>query len=159
MIKDQTKIVMQALKEQEESNKSHTQLLEKSVKEVHSQEILYAEIVKGTCTEAVKKVSEKISTVPETPASSAVGKDMRSIAKLFDDFIDKDRRKNNLVVHNLPEAEGSSHSERSSGDIRLFQEVCEDTFKVSVSVSRAFRVGRADTNRGRLLIVLWRLLE
>ena len=166
-VRDHTTMVARSLKEHEESTKctkqllesstkeikGQAQLLESSLKEFHSQKASYAEIVKGTCAEAVEKVSAKITTGPQASAAMPNGKDMRNIAQVFDDFVDKDRRKNNLVVHNLPEAEGTSQSERTSKDISLFQEVCKETFRVNVSVSRAFRVGRVDTSKNRLLIV------
>ena len=74
-------------------------------------------------------------------------------AKVFDEFIDKDRRKNNLVIHNLPEMGEGTVEERSSRDVRMFQEVVKDSFKLNVAVARSFHVGKAMGNRERLLIV------
>ena len=89
---------------------------------------------------------------PTAWVDSEVG-DMQSMARVFDDFVDKDRRKNSLVVHNLPESEESSQAKHSLKDIMLFQEVVKESLKINVAISRSLRVGRADSNGDRLLIV------
>ena len=78
---------------------------------------------------------------------------MTSIVKIFDDFIDRDRRKNNVVVHNFPEAEGGSMEERSTRDRKLFQEVMKESFRLNVTVARSFSVDKSVNGRARLLIV------
>ena len=152
-VKAHTDMIIQSLKEQEVAVKTHTVLLERSVNELHSQKSSYAEIVKGSCTEAVKEVSTKMLAEPgPASAGSRVG-GMHGIAQVFDDFVDKERRKNNLVVHNLPESVGDSQANRFSKDIKCFQEMAKEVFKINVSISRSFRVGRANGDRDRLLIV------
>ena len=150
---DHTKLVVQSLKEQEETSRQHTILIERTVTELYNQKTSYAEIVKGSCNEAAEKVLAKVSSAPSAVQPRSAGTDMHNIAQVFDEFLDKDRRKNNLVVHNLPESKAASQGERTSEDISLFQEALKDTLKVKVSVSKAFRVGRTDTGRDRLLIV------
>ena len=151
-MREHVKLVTQSLKEQEKAVENQTKILERSVKELHSQKSSYADIVKGTCSEVVEKVSASISSIPQAPASQAETKNMTGIARVFDDFLDKDRRKNNLVVHNLPEADVGSQ-DRSGQDIRLFQELMKETFQMSVAVAKSFRVGRSVESRTRLLII------
>ena len=152
-MKEHTKLFTQSMKEQEQAMDNQTKMMERSVRELHSQKSSYADIVKGTCSEVVEKVSAKISTIPQTSSALAEAKSMPGITKVFDEFIDKDRRKNNLVIHNLPEAVGGSLEDRSARDIQLFQEVTKDTFRMHVAVTRSFRVGKRVENKDRLLIV------
>lgn len=143
----------QSLKEQEQAVVEQTQLLERSIRDSHTQKASYAEMVKGTCSDMVAKVSAKVSAIPQTLASQASSKDMQSLSQVFDEFIEKDRRKFNLVIHNLPESEGSTFAERMERDAKLFQEVIRDVFRLNVSVSKVFRVGKGMQTRPRLLIV------
>ena len=78
---------------------------------------------------------------------------MKTMARVFSNYANKDWQMNNLVIHNLPEANGSSQAEQSSRNIKLFQDVMNEMFRVSVTISRSFRVGKTDPNRDRLLIV------
>ena len=64
--------------------------------------------MKGTCLGIVAKVSAKVSTVPQTIATRTASKDMQNIGQVFEEFLEKDRRKNNLFIHKLPESEVSS---------------------------------------------------
>ena len=155
-MKDYIKLVSQSLKEQELAVQNQTKLLERSVKELHSQKVLYADLVKGTCTEVVQKVPENIYSVPPTqgPPAQVEPKTMTGMAKVFDDYLDKDRRKNNLVVHNLPESEGGPREDRLARDIIMFQNVMKETFRMSVAIARSFRVGKTVENRDRLLIIM-----
>ena len=152
-MKDHMKLVNQSLKEQEQSVDTQTKLIERSIRENVSQKATYADMVKGTCSDVVAKVSEKISTIPQAFAVQSSSKDLKHVAEALDSFVDKDRRRNNLVVHNLPEPDCSSASERSEMDMKAFQEVVGDTFKMRVAVSKCFRVGRTPQNKPRLLIV------
>ena len=140
--------VSQSIKEQQCALENQTRAMERSLGEITSQKSSYADIVKGSCSDVVERVTAKLSAFPPLGET----KNMTGIVKVFDDFIDKDRRKNNLVVHNLKEASGETKEERSKGDITLFCEMIKDSMKMNVSVSRAFRVGRV-ADRDRLLIV------
>ena len=147
------KAVSQSMKEHEKSVENQTKMIERSFSEIRSQKSSYADMVKGTCSEVIEKVSAKISSIPETSTAPSDPSSMPGIVKVFDEFIDKDRRKNNLVIHNLPEMAEGALEERSARDVRMFQEVVKDSFKLNVAIARSFRVGKAMGNRERLLIV------
>ena len=142
-----------SLKEQERALDDQAKLIERSITDNQNQRASYAEIVKGTCSDVVEKVSAKVSIIPQTIATRAASKDMQNIGHVFDEFLEKDKRKNNLVIHNLPESEVSSLAERTEKDIKLFKDVMRDTFKMNVAVSKAFRVGKVVQTRPRLLII------
>ena len=107
-MRDHAKLVTQSLKEQEAAVDNQTKLLERSIRELHCQKTSYANMVKGTCSEVVDKVSAKISSIPQGQLTRSESTNMVGVSKVFDNFLDKDRRKNNLVIHNLPEAAGVS---------------------------------------------------
>ena len=92
-MKEHVKLVTRSLREQEMAVENQTSLLERSVKELHSQKASYADMVKGSCSQVVEKVTAKISSIPQGPSEPAESRNMSGFAKVFDDFLDKDRRK------------------------------------------------------------------
>ena len=69
-------------------------------------------------------------------------------------FRDREKRKYNLVVHNLPEQLPSGNKERQTGeDIGQFQKLIKDVFGLDVCVTKAFRACARVPNQIRLLIV------
>ena len=143
----------QTLREQEQVVNGQTKMIERSIRDSHTQKASYAEMVKGTCSDVVAKVSAKVASIPQSLASQTASKDMQDISKVFDNFLEKNKRKNNLVIHNLPESEGGTFKERTESDAKLFQEVVKDTFKMNVAVSKVYRVGKVVRDKPRLLIV------
>ena len=137
------------MKSQEEKT---TQLVvEKSEKgnELHK---TYADMLKGSCAEVVQKVSAQIASLP---SSSPPGgpRAAGELAGALDDYMDKEKRKSNIVVHNLPESNAENQSERADCDAALFKEMIKDEMKLQVKVQRSFRVGKKNDGKARLLIV------
>ena len=58
-----------------------------------------------------------------------------------------------MVVHNLEEAHGESQADRVKGDSEKFKQLVKEGLKLAVGTTKAFRVGRGDPGRPRLLIV------
>ena len=143
--------MIQSLKDQEKSVSAQTKLIENSLKECHTQKTSYAQIVKGSCSEVVDKVSEKLTSLSQLPQQASRGE--QNIAKVFDDFLDRDRRKNNLVVHNLPESSAETLTERSDQDDQKVQSMVREAFRLNIKVSKSFRVGKVVPDKHRLLIV------
>ena len=152
-IKDHLGKMVQCLREQERSVDQQTKMIERSIRESGTQKVTYAEMLKGSCSEVVEQVSAKLSTFPKLGAAPTGVKDVQNMSRVFDNFLDKDKRKCNLVIHNLPEADAASLAERSEQDTRDFQKMVRDTFKLQVRATRSFRVGKATADRPRLLIV------
>ena len=146
-------LVTKSLKDQQHSVENQIKALEKSAKEIGSQKSSYADIVKGSCSEVVEKVSKSLASLPQIVPVQDDPRNMTGIVKAFDSFIDKDRRKNNLVIHNLRESTSESKEEKISGDINLFCDMIKEAFKINVKVSKAFRVGKPVEGRDRLLII------
>ena len=152
-VADHVKRVDQSLREQEQAVANQTKLMEQSIHDHQTQKGSYADIVKGACSDVLDKVSAKVSSIPQITPNQNATKDLQNVAQIFDDFLDKDKRKNNIVVHNLPEATGNSAKEKIDMDILLFQEMVKESFHLNVAVSKGFRVGRVVLNKARLLII------
>ena len=158
-VKDHLGKMVQCLREQERSVDTQTKLIERSIRENGTQKETYAEMVKGTCSKVVDQVSAKLSAFPQLASAQAASKDVQNISRVFDNFLDKDKRTNNLVIHNLPESVGESMAERSEHDVRQFVKLVKDVFKLQVRISRSFRGGKASPDRHRLLIVVLESVE
>ena len=78
------KRIAQSLKEQEQAVDSQTKMIERFIRDNHTQKATYAEMVKGTCSDVVAKVSAKVSTIPQAFSSQAASKDMQTISRVFD---------------------------------------------------------------------------
>ena len=113
----------------------------------------YASIVKGSCVEVIKSISSKIESIPKEQKMSAGFETPHEVARIVDNVFDKEKRKNNIVVHNLPEAEANSHAERMEQDRSKFTQLVKDEFHLIVRVTKSFRIGKAVAGKNRLLIV------
>ena len=77
----------------------------------------------------------------------------QQIVGMFDQYLDKEKRKNNVVVFNLPESTCQTNSDRMKEDVNSFIQMVREDLHLSVSVSKCFRVGKRVDTRPRLLIV------
>ena len=133
----------------------HATLAEQKARETEKRQESYANIVKGSCIEVVKSISTKIGTIPREQKSlnHPAGAPSQQIAGIIDSVLDKEKRKKNIVVHNLPESNADTHADRMAEDKEKFSQLVKDEFHLRVSVSNSFRVGRALPGKHRLLIV------
>ena len=152
-VKVQLSRMVTCLREQERAVDHQTKMIERSLKESVSQRSTYAEMVKGSCSEVVSKVSAKLSSFPQLVSERAASKDVQNMSRVVDDFMDRDRRKSNIVVHNLAEVHAETLADRSNQDIIHFQQLAKDAFRLNIRVSKCFRVGKAIEGRPRLLIL------
>lgn len=67
--------------------------------------------------------------------------------------MDKERRKINIVVHNLPESQPSDFESREKQDLRQFQDLVKNALKLNVRPTKCFRVVGMQEGRPRLLVV------
>ena len=154
-VRGHMKIIVQSLKEQEKVIGDNTKLLERSYHEQQAQKMSYADMVRGSCDKVVKEVGAKIDNIPphETQGTKDSAETTRAISRVFDSFVDRENRKLNVVVHNLPEQEGESVAEKTENDIKLFKEVIKEGMSLIVRPTKAFRAGRKVEGKPRLLIV------
>ena len=147
------KLITQSMKEQEKVVSDSSKLVERMFREQHTQKSTYADMVRGTCDRVVKDVSAKIEALPVRVGAKETSEARTVVSDAFNDFMDKERRKLNVVVHNLPESDAMSVSERSECDKELFKDVIKEGLNLIVHPTRSFRAGKKLGDRPRLLIV------
>jgi len=71
----------------------------------------------------------------------------------IDEYMDRERRKSNLIVYGLPEASAPTGPERRSADINRIQELVHSEFNLtSLETTKCFRLGKRSSNPRPLLI-------
>ena len=153
MVRDHMKIIVQSMKEQEKVVSDSAKLLERICKDQHNQKATYADMVRGTCDKVVKEVSAKIETLPAKVGVKDSSEATRAMSNVFDSFMDREKRKLNVVVHNLPEDDSETLAERTIRDQEIFKDVIKAGMNLNIHPTRSFRVGKKLDDRPRLLIV------
>ena len=149
-VRNHMKSIVQSVKEQEKAVSDNSKLLERFYKEENSQNSTYADMVRGTCDRMVEKVNAKIDALPRHSAVKA----SKVMSTVFDSFIDKEKQKLNVVVHNLPELDATaSLSERSEKDRELFKDIVKEGLNLIIHPTCSFRVGKKMGDNPRLLLV------
>ena len=111
----------------------------------------YADVLKGVGEEVVERVSRKIDKMPS--ATVPVQRSNEEVAGLLDEIQDKERRKLNVVIHNMQESSGQTQAARAKGDADKFEQMVKDCLKLIVKTTRTFRVGKKADEKPRLMIV------
>ena len=82
-VKEHLGKMVQCLREQERSVDGQTKLIERSIRENVAQKALCAEMVKGTCSEVIDRVSAKLSAFPQLAASYTAAKDVQNMSRFL----------------------------------------------------------------------------
>lgn len=113
----------------------------------------YAEIVKGSLEGAVTSLTSKIEALPrQDPHPQKTQSHHKEIVDIFEDHNDREKRKLNVVVYNLPEAEGSNYNERMMKDCDTLKKLVRAELNLDITVSRTFRPGKFVENSQRLMV-------
>ena len=131
------------------------QLLQSTLKDSEARQKTYASVVKGQCNEMVNKLSSKIEELPKGEqiiSNKGSGNSSMQFTGIFDAFVDRERRKNNVVVHNLTESDGDTHAERMTQDRSRLGELLRRELSLNVHIVKSFRVGKFMQGKSRLLI-------
>ena len=150
MVRHNANALNEVIKNQDIMFTGQCKLTEKMAKEAHPQKS-YAEAIKGVGAEVVDQVSKKIDKMPSV--AIPVQRSNEEIAGILDEMQDKERRKHNIVIHNLSEAEGESQSERAKGSEIKFKVMVKEGMKLMVETSKTFRVGKKVDHKPRLMVV------
>ena len=126
VMKDQSSKIEQSMLVCEKYAREQAKAVEQTI---HQQRASYADTVKGTCSEVAKAVKSQLDQLPKAQTSRD-NKAARELSQALDDHMDKERCKANLVIHNLPEQDGSTLMERSEKDIALFSTMIKDVMKL-----------------------------
>lgn len=104
--------------------------------------------------EAVKSLGARIDAISAREARATVEpEEGATLVKTVGNFFDKEKRKYNIVVHNLPENADQDPKVSNEKDVEAFTNLLKDEFHVFASISKAFRAGKRQQERPRPLIV------
>ena len=120
-------------------------------------EDINAAIHKSNTEAAYHPTSENVSS-PQSPSPVQF-----SVITAVDEYVDRERRKANLIIHNLPE---SGTSDRTT-NISEFENIVVNELKIEgTKAVKAVRLGARKDNRPRLLLITmdcerskWRILN
>ena len=74
--------------------------------------------------------------------------------QVLNEFADRERRKNTIIVHNIAESTGDTAGLREAQDKTTIQDLIKNGLKVDdVNVEKLARLGKRNTDRPRLLLV------
>ena len=101
----------------------------------------------NTTVSSLNTANEQVQTLPYAPSSSPV--------EFVDEYLNRERRKMNLVVYGLPESSATSSSERHLADSNNFVGLVDSEFKISnLEISKCFRLGKPKNDKPRPLLVM-----
>lgn len=156
-VREHMAMVMRMLEAHREMNQAHADVISRTVREGSLQKVSYAEALKTTCQKMVSEIGKQCSNAVEKAQVVSDRKDDRKVAHAIDDFLDREKRRRNLVVHNLPEQAGDTKADRTRADQSFFSKMTRDCFRLETRPVSSFRVGggtgRDGPNRPRLLVV------
>ena len=154
-LREHMKLTHGSLKEIEVMVAEQSILTKKSYKELEKTKASYASMVRDSCAEAVTSIQKSVPSNLTQKTAGASSQAAQEISGVIDNFIDKERRKLNVVIYNLPEQglETDTVTDKMQKDIALFCQIMREELHLNVRVSRAFRAGQKVPNRPRLLIV------
>ena len=152
-VRRHVKLVESSMREQEKAASDQLVVLKKSFEQQTLQKTSYADMLKSTCSNVLKEVNTKLDAIPKPPPPKEEAKIAHDMSCILDDYLDKEKRKLNVVVHNLPEEIGETASERSAKDQAAFQTLVMEGLKLRINTTKSFRAGRKMADKPRLLIV------
>ena len=107
--------------------------------------------------EEAKKLFADVVKNGDTTSDQAKILTNENIQKCFEKFQtekeEQEKRKCNIVASNLPESEAPSGEERKREDVTNIVDIIKDELRLNVRVENAFRAGKKQENRPRILIV------
>ena len=127
-------------------------MLEHSFKKMQEDKTTYAEAVKGSA-DMIEKVAKKMDSIPGQGNGKSSSNTEKAIAGVLDDYLEKEKKKLNVVLHNVPEPPAETYAERVEQDKAKFKEIIRDGMHLNVNATKAYRVGKPNHDKPRLLIV------
>lgn len=160
-LREHMKLAQASLKEIESGMIQQSALTKRALHEQEKLKASYADVVRNTCTEAVASI-QKNATPPKPQQAINIGSQAaHEISGMLDNFMDREKRKLNVVVYNLPEQGDADDSaaDKNQKDVSKLCSIIRSELSVNIRVKKAFRVGRRMPERPRLLIVTLESVE
>ena len=104
----------------------------------------YAQVAADTISNIRKSVSDPR---PAPVLESKKGVD------IIDEYQDRERRKANIILHNIPEPDNDTRTEKELMDRQTFTRITEEVFNMKVKATKAIRLGRPQEDRPRLVLI------
>ena len=109
----------------------------------------YADVTRVTGT--ITTMADTRPPVDATAAQTSVHR--AEIIEKVDEYVDRERRKLNLIVHNIAESDAATQADRGKKDMEVFSGILRDEFKLKIKVANAIRLGRKFGPKNRLMLV------
>ena len=151
LIQVNKELIQKSLSAQEKVAGKQTEI-QATLQENRQSTASYASVVRGTCVDVVDKVSAKIDSLPKH-GSGASANTAQEVAGVLDDFMAKEKKKLNVIVHNVPESSKETHYQRCDEDGSMFQKIVRNELKLNVKITNAYRVGKKAEDKPRLLVI------
>ena len=146
---EQSKLMTDAVTRIETRVTQHGNMVAAAVASEHEHKKSYAD--------AVKALDSKIEAISSKQVSEGTVKGSgAALVGAVGNFFDKEKRKNNIVIHNLPESEAQDAKERTDKNMDAFKDLLKDEFHLNAKVNRAFRAGKVLQDKPRPLVVTQR---
>jgi len=88
----------------------------------------------------------------DVPSKLAPDSGHRTVAAAVDEYVDRERRKQNLIIHNLPEPSDCLDTQRLDNDLKQVSSLLNSEFGVAETIiSKPTRLGTPKVNKPRLL--------
>ena len=92
------------------------------------------------------QITDTSKTTSQTAASTTESS-TTTVLSIADELADRERRKNNLIIFNLPETSDQSK------DIAFSNELCQSVFAITVKITKSLRLGKKVENKNRPLLI------
>ena len=109
--------------------------------------------------DALKTIDDKLTTYTsptvegsDIPHGTAKLREANDVTTVVDEYVDRERRRCNLVIHNVPEPDGEFEA-RKAQDQATFTDMVRSEFRLQVKVNKAIRLGKKMEDRARLILV------
>ena len=131
----------------------HKAITELSTKidNLNSSESQLQKSIAKTSTAALSTVQSSAPNSADTTPSSPVS---AHIVDALDEYMDRERRKHNLVIYGMPESSDSASAELGTNDHARFSNLVRSQFNIeNINISKVIRIGRSTNGRPRPLLV------
>ena len=140
------------------SNSDTLQSLVKEQDEIHSALSLLSTKVNELCSmnqnlgSEIKATAESICRAPDTASSPRAF--VTSSSAVVDEYLDRERRKSNLIVYNLTEPSGQTTTERTKSDSDKLVHLFHSEFHIeNIEITKCIRLGKPNQNRARPVLI------
>ena len=85
------------------------------------------------------RISQTTASTSKSPTTA--------VLSIADELADRERRKSNLIIYNLPDPTDNSK------DKSFFTELCKSVFDTTVKITKSLRLGKKFENKNRSLLI------